>query len=749
MSLILLQVTLFLFVTGCTPQVNVDADGSSGQIEVTLMPPAVAINPGHTHSFTATVTGTNNTAVAWNSRGGAVSGSGLTVSYTAPQTTGSYTLTVRSVADTTKSASASITVSDEIVTHGMAVPSGHPRLFYDATRLVQARTWYTSHPFTPSEWRGLQWASYALRGLLNNEPSQCNAAVAWARAFNPSTGPLQDNLRWYGQDIALIFDWCYSTFTVGERAAYISTWNEHFTRQMNYDWAATGGPSGSRSGPMGNYYWGVIRSLLLWALATYDENQATAETFLDNVLITRIADDWAPAAASTGVGGVGTDSSHYGQYVRHYSTIPFDAARLLGRDLYGESNFWKEGVYAVIYSTPAARSTQVHGGVSTASWDYFPFGDEEVWNTSSSNGGNQAQLQTFGDFMTIAATRWASTNTGAYASQWLSMVAPEVGYHVQSVTLSLPAPRAFSNLPLDFYASGPGYWFGHSSSDWAKGTTFAVNLGYGTVEGHVHDDFGNWQLWRGGRWLSRETTEYSQTIVGYNNGAATGVLTPPAHNSLLVNGVGPSHIPALNGSLPVVKRLESNDLYAFANVDLTATFSSNATHVERDFVFVRDLETLVIFDRIQSDTTTRTKTFLAHCESNWTGGANQQRICPSDSQELRLTTLVPASPKYAVVTEGQSYGQYRLEVDDAPNAALSYMLHVLQARAKSGGATALEPNVAISGNTYTVTLDSNHMITFVAGSESSGGTIKVSGSTTNLRSKVQPISVGDNGPVWQ
>jgi hypothetical protein len=90
---------------------------ASATVTVTTQPPAVAvtINPtstsiqvGRTQQFVATVSGSTNTAVNWSASGGTVSASGL---YTAPATAGTYTVTAKSVADTTKSASATVTVA--------------------------------------------------------------------------------------------------------------------------------------------------------------------------------------------------------------------------------------------------------------------------------------------------------------------------------------------------------------------------------------------------------------------------------------------------------------------------------------------------------------------------------------------------------------------------------------------------------------------------------------------------------------
>jgi hypothetical protein len=63
---------------------------------------------GGTQQFTATVTGSTNTSVTWSATGGTVTTAGL---YTAPSTPGTYTVTAKSVADTTKTASATVTVT--------------------------------------------------------------------------------------------------------------------------------------------------------------------------------------------------------------------------------------------------------------------------------------------------------------------------------------------------------------------------------------------------------------------------------------------------------------------------------------------------------------------------------------------------------------------------------------------------------------------------------------------------------------
>jgi hypothetical protein len=81
---------------------------ASGTVAVSVTPPTATVPAGGTQQFSATVTGSGNTAVTWSvSGGGTISPGGL---YTAPATTGKGTVTAISVADPTKYASASVTV---------------------------------------------------------------------------------------------------------------------------------------------------------------------------------------------------------------------------------------------------------------------------------------------------------------------------------------------------------------------------------------------------------------------------------------------------------------------------------------------------------------------------------------------------------------------------------------------------------------------------------------------------------------
>jgi hypothetical protein len=79
-------------------------------VSVSVSPTTATVASGGTQQFSAQVTNTSNTAVTWSATSGTVSTTGL---FTAPTVTATKTVTVKatSVADNTKSASATVTVN--------------------------------------------------------------------------------------------------------------------------------------------------------------------------------------------------------------------------------------------------------------------------------------------------------------------------------------------------------------------------------------------------------------------------------------------------------------------------------------------------------------------------------------------------------------------------------------------------------------------------------------------------------------
>ena len=111
-----LLLSLSAALTGCSG--GIVGGPGSGPIAIQILPTQATLHPNDTQQFTATVTGTSNTAVTWevnnvtagNSTVGTISSSGL---YTAPANVpnpSTVTVTAVSQADSTKSASAAVAI---------------------------------------------------------------------------------------------------------------------------------------------------------------------------------------------------------------------------------------------------------------------------------------------------------------------------------------------------------------------------------------------------------------------------------------------------------------------------------------------------------------------------------------------------------------------------------------------------------------------------------------------------------------
>src|SRR6185295_17315187 len=89
------------------PKLTIVIGGGAVPVQVTVAPTNVSLPVGVHQTFTATVTGSANTAVTWTANGGAITTAGA---YTAASTPGTFTVKATSAADPTKSATASVNI---------------------------------------------------------------------------------------------------------------------------------------------------------------------------------------------------------------------------------------------------------------------------------------------------------------------------------------------------------------------------------------------------------------------------------------------------------------------------------------------------------------------------------------------------------------------------------------------------------------------------------------------------------------
>jgi hypothetical protein len=637
----------------------------------------------------------------------------------------------------------------------LTIPHNHPRLWWSKKRLAQARAWYARTKFTP---RTNDAIGNALVYVLTGQATFARAAIKTLMNFKIPDERLRqlsvDLYRW-NDWVPIVFDWTYNAMTPSERKTFM----DRYSRYVDVIRKKAFGGRGYESN---NYFWGYFRNELNWALATYYENPK-ANAILKHVLETRWKKWFLLYASGEGKGGVPQEGSQYGRYMLEYTVVPFTTARLMGRDLYSETGFYQEALYNMIYTTTPAPTLQK--GTPRKYYQVFPFSDEEM-----DGGYPTASIFYYGDFMTAVADNWRDSSAGRYARAWLALVRPPRSPHVAAIDAGGQG-REFRSLPLDYYAAGPHYLY--SRNRWGPKTTSVLfQLGRTTRAPHYHLDWGTFQVWRNGEWLTKESTGYSQQFAG---GTARQTIS---HNGILFQKIGLAN--AYNDGPPKLLRLESNTNYAYAAVDLSKGYRAHrsghkdrddnpyAGRVVREFVFVKPLEALVILDRVEASGEVMAakdvvKTFVLHFPELPKLDGSDRVLAKNVSQALRVVTLLPKEAERRVVDESKfsgrhlqgSYYQYRLEVSHK-GQKLSYFLHVLQGRDAKG--VDIEATVREVNGSWVVQLGhpslGHAVVVFNKGATSRGGKFGFSPKVSSPRlvpllDNVQGFKVTGEGPVWE
>jgi hypothetical protein len=672
----------------------------------------------------------------------------------------------------------------------LAIPATHPRIWYgQPARLAQAQAYFAGTPFTPAGSDASELnMQRALRGLLTGGNADCDAAVAFLAGWTWEAQGVgrRDALRQQGEALLTIYDWCHARLSPAQVSTLVARWNGY----MDLEFADGFANQGSEAN---NYFWGRVRNELLWGIASHGDNPR-AQEFIDRALDLRLDTWFARWYADFGRGGVFAEGSDYGVVMLSYPLLAFASAADFGFDPWSRTPFFREAIYAMAYGTTPGPSA-VSGGFSGAR-QLFPFSDDDSFR----EGGVVSTRQYLGDFARVMGTRDPASGNARHARAWLAATGAGRGWMFDALGGS-GDPADLAALPLDYYAPGAGVLVARSTH---AADAVALHVQVGTPGGieHRHLDAGGFQLWRKGRWISRESAGYSASIAGLAGSGSVDTAHPLAHNGLLFQGrgtarwigSGPQVIPpgADRGDqpdgLPAVVRLQTHPEFAYLVADYSAAYRNTggrrvdwpyADRAVREFLFLRRLGALVVFDRTRgssdsllpfygtTDWNERTdplavrvpgaqvrRTFLAHFETAPTMAGNRLAATVGD-QSAELFTLAPAGATVRVVHEdrpgSEAEGQHRVEIESS-GALETYFLHVLQGR--DLGAPALSASASEASDRYTVQLSQpgvgSATLVLFKGMASNGGSIAFDGGApVALGRRVQAIAVGTDGPVWE
>jgi len=118
-----------------------------------------------------------------------------------------------------------------------------------------------------------------------------------------------------------------------------------------------------------------------------------------------------------------------------------------------------------------------------------------------------------GDFARYFGVRNAATGNAKHARAWLATTNAGRSWMFNALG-GTGSAADFADLPLDYYAPGANVFDMRTAHD---ANAMQVHLQLGTPGGteHRHNDAGSFQVWRKGRFLTRETAGYSDQIAGF------------------------------------------------------------------------------------------------------------------------------------------------------------------------------------------------------------------------------------------
>jgi hypothetical protein len=675
----------------------------------------------------------------------------------------------------------------------LSVPTQHPRLWLSTPQLRQrAATWLTTTGALP---QADDYVGNAFVSVLTGDPARCAAPVNWLVTFTlPDIGNVSsDNSRWYGEYAALVFDWCFAAMSPEQRTLVINRWNGYLDTLHAKPWGGQGFAEN-------NYFWGYLRNNINWAIATWHENPH-APALLEAGMGERF-DNWflLQHQGVYGQGGVPGEGTQYGRYMLGYPVVPFLTLRDYGIDLYGRTNYFNSAIYYMLFSTSPRQTPSLPSqpACDERYWYLMPFNDDEAFLYC------EPEVAKSGDY---AMHMLAMSEVGAgaqrdHAQHWYSQVQPTLPFWAR-FRAPTGGGAGVDALPLDYFAPGPGYlWVrsGRQESD----SVALLQLGAHGGVGHRHNDTGTFQFWRDGEWISRETTGYTDMIPGYAGGPLVDVLNAVGHNSVLFEGQGerswtsggPREIPpgTPRGSNPdgraQVTRVHHHGDFLYAAVDLSRPYRAAlsgdpcrydwpfAESAIREFIFVRAMNVLVVFDRLRSGSDSQQYT-NSYCQSvgftNYAGpvlAADAVRkafvahfgrsvslngdvaTAAAGVQWARVETLWPENYVRRVIDERNgnpsSLGQYRLEIE-ASGQPLTHFLHTIQSTrpGESPATASLDTGAAV----WQLLLSKPGMqpvsIELTPGEFSIGGAISRGGERTEFLDRVQDTWIDENGPHWE
>ncbi len=562
-------------------------------ITVSISPATANLAAGMTQPFTATVTGTGNTAVTWSvveAGGGTVSTSGL---YTAPGTAGTYHVKVASVADTTKSAQAAATV-----TAPNSAPSNY--LFLTAARLAAIRAdaaanrpaWImlkqnVDDNLTLTDSWDTGPENFALVYLVTGDSRYAARAFWWAQQ-RMGMDLRRDSYYDFGemlQGVAIVHNYCAPALS----AAQLKSLADFLDASADELWNHNQGSGWGLDNPRNNYHHNFLMGTAYAGYALKAAGDARGDQWIA-LLKNRLEKPGGVLDYLTnGVpGGDWDEGVNYAEGSKMHLALALSVvAGAGGTNYFNSLPFFANQARFALYATQPGGHFMYPGGdlARDSSMGLCPY--ERAYIQPTVFWLNDSEGRQLGQFFLnhlmptyMDGDHSFNFRTGLYLEVLFGLDIPE---------------KDQATLPTSYHTPTTN-WVNLRSGWDAGATSLSISGSPRIFESHQHMDTGSFTLWKGD-WQAPDSSTFSHS---------GEIMVAEAHNLLRV-----PHAVWLTDEttqIPGMTHFGDKGAFGYAQVDVTRlyreVFSSEdirdlLNEHTREFVYLRPNQ-LVVFDRVNA-----------------------------------------------------------------------------------------------------------------------------------------------------
>jgi hypothetical protein len=568
----------------------------------------------------------------------------------------------------------------------------------------------------------------ALQGPASQDNYTCPENMQ--RGYPPFRSPRfftedSNRARWHGEAFALVVDWIYPSLSASDKSAIRSVflrWSQEIIERgyhhpepvgMVNDQALFANRSQLRwSG--NNYFTAHMRNLGMMALSfdAADDANDQLRNYLGNAtgawlyLFDRLS-------RTDSKGGLLPEGYEYSPQTASYAIQFLLSLKTAGADTCGQhcrlsaNPFWDDFLSAFYHSLSPAKVQDVDAGSSHLPAWYGDGGEYRASDFISAFGAMGAYDILNNNSSRLQSLRWAQTHAvPGGADRLLRRAAnPDDFRHaILYFMLFDPTASAASDprpaLPLNFYAPGLNMILARKSWD-ANASWFSYGLPWGGID-HQQATGNYFEWYRNGEWLTKARNGYPDI--------AEGIASSEFRNLIAIENNRPerdasdwrtdlwqrgSQWNLVASGDPVLSATSSNSHYVYALGDATALYnsssenSSDVLHASRSILWLKDSDSVVVFDRANSRSDNRFKRWWLQLANPASVSANRASSTTAGGQQLQVTSLLPVAASLQAVDTNEAHidqtaarheiMRVRLRIDAPGNPPSVRFLNVLQA----------------------------------------------------------------------